>query len=164
MANPILLPQAFESFNFIALAKKEQNPKNRIRFIAMANIQDGKPLTEIADSLKIHWKTIQAWIANFRKNGIEGLYVKVTKIKPRKIHEEIEKWISNFINTLNSKDTGGYITGKQLHALVKQEFSIKCCLSTIYNALHRLKYSWITSRSKHPKSSEEVQQEYKKIS
>ena len=164
MANPIILPQGFKNFNFVALARREQNPRNCVRLIAMANIQDGKPLTEIAASLKIHWKTIQAWIANFRKNGIKGLYVKVTKIKPRKIHEEIEKWISNFIDGLNNKDTGGYITGKQLHVLVEKEFSIKCCLSTIYNALHRLKYSWITSRSKHPKSSKEVQQEYKKIS
>lgn len=164
MANPLLLPDQFEKFDFALLARKEQNPKNRIRLIAMANIQEGKPLSQIAESLKVHWKTIQTWIANFRKFGINGLYVKATKLKPRKITEAIDKWIYDFIQTLNSKDTGGYITGKQLHALVEQEFSIKCCLRSIYNALHRLNFSWISSRSKHPKSNEEVQLEYKKFS
>lgn len=164
MANPILLPANFESYNFIAMSRKESNSKNRIRLIAMANIQEGKPLTHIAASLKVHWKSIQSWLANFRKQGISGLYVKSTKPKPRKLDDSVDKWIAKFMRALNEQDTGGYITGKQLHMLVEQEFATKCCLRTIYNTLHRLGFSWISSRSKHPKSDEEVQALYKKLS
>ena len=164
MANPILLPQNFASYDFVMMSRKEPNPKNRIRLIAMANIKDGKPLTVVADSIKVHWKTVQSWLSNFRNNGIQGLYVKTRKLKQRKLDETVEKWISEFINALNAKDTGGYITGKQLHILVEKEFSTNCCLRTIYNTLHHLNYSWISSRSKHPKSDEEVQRLYKKLS
>ena len=64
MANPILLPTNFSEYNFQKLAKKEPNPANRIRLIAMANIQEGKTLTSIATMLKVHWEvsaTVRAW-------------------------------------------------------------------------------------------------------
>lgn len=159
-----MLPENFANFNFIRMSKREANPKNRIRLIAMAHIQEGKTLSYVASSLKVHWNTIQTWLRKFRNHGISGLYVKVNKPKQGKISEINEKWIADFISALNAEDTGGYITGRQLHRLVEQEFSIKCCLRTIYNTLHKLNFSWISSRSKHPKSDEEIQLLYKKIS
>jgi transposase len=164
MATQILLPNDFLNYDFVAMARKEANSKNRMRLIAMANIKDGKTLTQIADSLKIHWKTIQVWLAQFRKGGINALYVKTTKNKPKKLNDAIEIWVAEFINNLNSKETGGYTTGKQIHALIEQKFSIKCCLRSVYNLLHRLNFSWITARSKHSKSDPEAQELYKKLS
>lgn len=164
MSNPILLPANFETYNFVAISRKEQNPKNRVRLIAMAHIQDGKTLKQVAEALKFHWSTIQTWLRNFRNFGIERLYVKTTKAKSCKIPIVAEIWIEKFLTMLSSQHTGGHITGKQLQAIIKKEFSIKCCLQTIYNTLHRLKFSWITSRSKHPKSDAEIQELYKKFS
>lgn len=164
MSNPILLPVNFETYNFVAMSKTEQNPKNRIRLIAMAHIQDGKTLKQTAESLKVHWSTIQTWLRNFRNLGIEHLYVKATKAKSSKISKPAEIWIVNFLTMLSNHATGGHITGRQLQSIIRKEFSIKCCLQTIYNTLHRLKFSWITSRSKHPKSDPEIQELYKKFS
>ncbi len=76
----------------------------------------------------------------------------------------IEKWISDFINALNSDKSGGHITGKQLHTLVENQFSISCSLRTIYNTLHQLNFSWVSARSIHPKSDLEAQEQYKKLS
>ena len=104
----------------------------------------------------------KGWLKNFRKEGIEGLYIKTTKYKPSKITNEIKTWISDFVKTLYSDEVGCTITGKQLLSLVKEEFDIKCCLQTIYNTLHRLDLSWISCRSKHPKSDAEFQELYKK--
>lgn len=164
MSNPIILPANFETYNFIAMSKKEQNPKNRIRLIAMANIQEGKTLKQVSESLKVHWNTIQTWLRNFRNFGIAHLYVKATKVKPTKISKQAETWIINFLTELSSNEAGGYITGKQLKLIIAKEFSVQCCLQTIYNTLHRLKFSWISSRSKHPKSDTEIQELYKKFS
>lgn len=164
MSNPILLPANFETYNFVAMSKKERNPRNKIRLIAMAHIQDGKTLKQTAASLKVHWNTIQTWLRNFRNFGIERLYIKPTKVKPSRISKQAEIWLVNFLTMAGSDDTGGHITGKQLQSIITKEFSIKCCLQTIYNTLHRLKFSWITSRSKHPKSNAEIQELYKKFS
>ena len=163
MSNPIQLPTGFETYDFVSMAKKERNSKNKIRLIAMAHIQDGKTLKETGAALKVHWCTVQTWLRNFRNFGIEHLYVKTTKVKSSKISKKVEMWIIEFLTMLSNHATGGYITGKQLQSIITNEFSITCCLQTVYNALHRLKFSWITSRSKHPKSDAEVQELYKKF-
>ena len=66
------------------------------------------------------------------------------------------------INNLNDSKTGGYITGKELHNMLVEKYDAKCSLKTIYNTLYRLGFSWITSRSIHPKTKQKVQDEYKK--
>ena len=163
MPNPIILPSDFNEYDYAKLARSESNPKNRVRLLAMANIKKGMSLQEIGMVLQVHWKTIQQWLYRFRKEGILGLYVRATKPKPTKLGPKIEKWISKFMEQLYSTSVSGRITGKQLHNLVSKEFSITCSLKTIYNTLDRLKLSWISCRSKHPKSDDEVQELYKKL-
>jgi len=68
------------------------------------------------------------------------------------------------INALSESKTGGYITGKELHNMLVEEYDTKCALRTVYNTMHRLGFSWITSRSMHPKSNQETQNTYKKTS
>mgnify|MGYP000265039919 FL=1 len=162
MPRPIKLPLDFDKYDYAGLSKKESNHKNKIRLLAMSNIKDGMSLQDTGKVLKTPWKTIQTWLQNFRKYGISSLYVKTTKYKPPKITEEVKVWISNFMKTLYSNQVGGSITGKQLLCLVKQHFAIECCLQTIYNTLHSLNLSWISCRSKHPRSDIEVQELYKK--
>ena len=162
MARHIILPDDFHQYDFTKLARKESNPKNRVRLLSMANIKDGMTLKATSKVLKVHWKTIQSWLTNFRAHGISGLYVKTTKHKPTKLHPDVKIWISNFMKVLYSDQVGGRITGTQLLCLVKKHFSVECCLQTIYNTLHHLDLSWISCRSKHPKSDLEVQELYKK--
>ena len=163
MSNPIILPSNFHKYDYAKLARKESHPKNRIRLLAMANIKEGMTLEAIGKVLKVNWKTIQTWLYRFRKEGISGLYVRTTKYKPTKLGTKVEQWICDFMKALYSDPTGGSITAKQLLGLVKQHFSVECCLQTIYNTLHRLNLSWISCRSKHPKSDQEVQRLYKKL-
>ena len=164
MPNTLLLPENFSAYDFVSLAKKEPHPQNRLRLIAMSHIQEGSTLKVVASYIKVHWKSVQRWLTNFRLGGLDALYVKATKHKPQKLNDEIQNWIKSFLEALNANDTGGYITGKQLHNLIEKEFSVNCCLRTVYNTLHRLKFSWITARSKHPKSDAEIQELYKKLS
>ena len=163
MPNPLKLPSDFDQYNYTNLSRSEKNPKNKVRLLAMANIKAGMTLKSIAPVLNVHWKTIQQWLYRFRKEGISGLYVRSTKEKPTKLGADIEKWISQFMEALYSTSVGGRITGKQLHKIVCKEFSVSCSFKTIYNTLHRLNLSWISCRSKHPKSDKEVQEVYKKL-
>lgn len=162
MPRPIKLPINFYDYDYAELAKKECNLKNKIRLLAMANIKDGMSLKDTGKVLKTSWHTIQTWLQNFRKEGLVGLYIKTTKYKPSKITYEIKSWINDFMEALYSNQVGGSVTGKQLLYIVQEHFSIDCCLQTIYNTLHSLKLSWISCRSKHPKSNDEVQEIYKK--
>jgi hypothetical protein len=46
---------------------------------------------------------------------------------------------------------------------IKRKFGVTYCLDNIYRRLNSLRFSWITSRSKHPKQSQEIQECFKKI-
>lgn len=162
MPRPIKLPTNFYKYNYVDMYKKESNHKNKIRLLAMSHIKAGLSLQETSEVIKTPWATVQSWLQNFRKEGLKGLYIKTTKYKPPKITSEIKNWINDFVKVLYSNQVGGSITGRQLLSLVQKHFGIKCCLQTIYNTLHSLNLSWISCRSKHPKSDDEVQDLYKK--
>ena len=114
--------------------------------------------------VKVHWQTVQSWLRGFRNNGFEGLFESQRSGAPRKLNTIQESAIFDKINELSASKTGGYITGKELHNMLIEQYNTKCALRTVYNAMHRLGFSWITSRSMHPKSNKETQNAYKKTS
>jgi len=142
--------------------KHEGHGRNRIRLLAMHHLQLGKSFKEISAIVKSHWKTVQSWLRRFRNHGFEGLFESQRSGARRKINTLQESALFDKINTLSESKTGGYITGKELHKMLLEEYGAKCALRTVYNTMHRLGFSLITSRSMHPKSNQETQNTYKK--
>jgi len=128
----------------------------------MHHLQLGKSFKAISAIVKLHWKTVQSWLRRFRNHGFEGLFESQRRGAPKKLNTQQESAIFDKINALSESKTGGYITGKELHNMLLEEYGAKCALRTVYNTLHRLGFSWITSRSMHPKSNDETQTTYKK--
>ncbi|MCK5345887.1 MAG: helix-turn-helix domain-containing protein [Candidatus Heimdallarchaeota archaeon] len=157
-----MLPKDFAKHNFLERSRREANPRNRLRLLAMSHLQDGKTLSAVADAVKVHWKTVQAWIKRFREDGFAGLLESPRSGAPKRLNEDQENFIKNKIESLSKNSTGGYITGKDLHEMLCKQMQANCCLRTVYNALHRLNFSWITARSKHEHGNSEIQEKYKK--
>lgn len=144
------------------MLRKEPHPRNRQRLLAMAHLQDGKDIQSVAASVKVHYKTVQSWLSRFRANGFEGLFESKRSGAKRKVTQAQETWLIDKLTQLSKAPEGGYITAKMLHEMLEDEHSLKCHLKTVYNTLHRLGFSWITSRSRHPNSDEQAQEAYKK--
>ena len=146
------------------MMKHESHGRNRIRLLAMHHIQSGKSFKAISTIVKFHWKTVQSWLRRFRNHGFEGLFESHRSGAPRKLNTQQESAVFDKINKLSASKTGGYITGKELHNMLIEKYDAQCSLKTVYNTMHRLGFSWITSRSMHPKSNQEIQNTYKKTS
>lgn len=164
MARPLVLPDGFTDHDFKLMMMRESHGRNRVRLLAMHHLQLGKSLKYVSNIVGVHWKTVQSWLKRFRVSEFPGLFESPRSGAPRKITGEAETWLSEKICTLSEAKTGGQITGKELQQLLLKEHGVSCALKTIYNKLHQLNYSWITSRSMHPKSSAKVQEDYKKTS
>ncbi|MFT6899436.1 MAG: transposase [Paraglaciecola sp.] len=54
------------------------------------------------------------------------------------------------------------LKGTLVIAYVEQEFAVTYSLKNTYHVLHSLGFLWLTSRSKHPKQSQEAQYKFKK--
>ncbi|GIU12122.1 Winged helix-turn helix [Shewanella morhuae] len=52
---------------------------------------------------------------------------------------------------------------KDLSHFIQSEFCVIFKQANIYCLLHQLGFSWITTRSRHPKQSEAVQEAFKKL-
>jgi transposase len=69
----------------------------------------------------------------------------------------------DYIDKESKSSRGGRLVGTDIQSFIEHNFGYKYHLSSVYKLLHRLGFSWITSRSKHPKQSIEAQQDFKKI-
>jgi transposase len=70
--------------------------------------------------------------------------------------------LAEYIKQNNIKPSGGRLTGADIHLYIKEEFDQEYHPDHVYNVLKKLNFSWITSRSKHPKQSQKAQDEFKK--
>lgn len=68
----------------------------------------------------------------------------------------------DYIDQHSRSAKGGRLTGEAIRLYIADEFQVNYHSSAIYKLLHLVGFSWITSRSKHPKQSQAVQYEFKK--
>jgi transposase len=153
----------FKNIDFTALAKRETNARKKLRLLALAHFQDGMNKATIARMLKVSRGSVNKWVALFLQNGLAGLDYKPSPGRPPKLSSgECEK-VSLFITQSSRSSKGGRIIAADIQRYIQDNFGVQYQQSNIYRLLHELGFSWISSRSKHPKQSEEVQEAFKKI-
>ena len=73
---------------------------------------------------------------------------------------EFNSFINNSLSII--KESGGRLNAETLVSLINEKFGVKYSRTNVYRLLHALNFSWITSRSRHPKQSQEIQEDFKK--
>jgi hypothetical protein len=69
----------------------------------------------------------------------------------------------DYIGKQSQSASGGRLDGEMLQTYIQRAFSISYHQNSIYKLLKSLNITWTTSRSKHPKPSEEAQENFKKL-
>lgn len=146
-----------------SLIAKEINGRMRMRLLALSHIKDGADRAQTAIYLKISRKAVNDWAKKFYENGLDGLKEKARAGRPCKLTAEQLITFKEYVIENSIKPNGGRLTGKSLVNFIQEEYGVTYCLDNIYRLLNSLNLSWITSRSKHPKQSQEVQDDFKKI-
>lgn len=150
--------------DFISLAKAEtSDARRRIRLLALAHFQDGHTRTQIALFLKVGRNSVNKWVANFHAHGLAGLDTVRPPGRPAGLNELQRSQLREFIDEQCLRTSGGRLQGMDIQAYIEQTFGVIYRLSNIYRLLHEMGFSWITSRSKHPKQAPQVQETFKKL-
>lgn len=157
------LENKLKSIDIKALIAKETNGRMRIRLLALLHLKEGANRAETAIYLKSSRKAVNDWAKNFYENGLDGLKEKPRTGRPCHLTPEQLMTFKEYVISNSVKHNGGRLTGQFLVSYIKEEFGITYCLDNIYRLLNSLGFSWITSRSKHPRQSEEIQESFKKI-
>lgn len=138
--------------DFFQLARHEPHPRTRIRFLALGHLKAGKSKQEIAEMFQIVLITLRRWVLRFIAEGLDGLKEQPGKGRKKKLLAEKEEEFRQEVENLQTRREGGRIRGQDIQVLLKEKFSVDHALPSVYHVLERCGLSWISARSKHPKS------------
>ena len=157
------LEKKLNPIDFKSLISKETNGRLRIRLLAMLHIREGANRTETAKYLKVNRRMVNDWAKRFFNEGLDGLKEKPRTGRPKKLTIEQLSQFSEYVKSEAVKPNGGRLNGHDFANYIDDKFDVRYTVQNVYLLLHQLNFSWITSRSKHPKQSEEKQEDFKKI-
>ena len=152
-----------KEIDFKKLASQQKSIQMKMRLLALSHFQDGHSRTQIAQFLKVSRTSVNKWVRLFLEEGLAGLEEKPRSGRPAFLTASQRGQLAQFIKTRSQSETGGRLIGSDIHAYIVQEFGKHYHPDSIYYLLKHMGFSWITSRSKHPKQSQQVQDDYKKI-
>ena len=152
-----------KSKQLLALSRKEPNARKRIRLLAVSLFFEGENRTNIAKHLNTARGSVNKWVSNYLNNGISGLNNKPIKGRPAKLTPLQLDTLSEYVKQSASSSEGGRLMGEDIAQYIYEQFTVRYHTDHIYKLLKKLGFSWITSRSKHPKQSKESQEAFKKV-
>jgi len=140
------------------LYKKEKDWQDRRRYQALWLLRKGKKLSEVAELVGVHYRTVQEWVKWYREGGLEE--VRKHRLgeaggpKARLGEEELAK--------LKAKvEEGEFKTIWEAMEWVKDEFGVTYRYWGMRWVFKRLRLKKKVPRPQNPKASKEKQQEWK---
>lgn len=147
--------------DFGVLYKERGQQKFGIRLLAMLKLQSGESMTTVCSLLGKTQKTIREWRRIYEREGLESL-LKIHSGRGRTERLQEKLSFKNAIESLQDQRQGGRIQCQDIVDMVAEKYGIHYSRSGMYHVLHRLGFSWITSRSKHPQQDPAVLEAFKK--
>lgn len=155
------LVQKIQDYDFKLEYKNERNPIIKIKFLALHHLQSGKLLKDVADIILYDESAIRRWVRSFIEFDYEGLIEREGRGKKPRLPCEQEEIFKIELDILHDEKNGGRVTVDDIQQLLLKKFDCNYSRSGIYTLLDRLNIVWITGRSKHPKHSPELIEEFK---
>ncbi|MFA0069777.1 transposase, partial [Vibrio breoganii] len=144
---------SLDNTDFKKLASQQKTIQMKVRLLALAHFKEGHSRTQIAKYLKVSRTSVNKWVKVFFEEGLEGLQEKPRTGRPAYLNEEQRKQLSEFIQKAAESPSGGRLVGSDIHDYIVEHFDKHYHPNSIYYLLEHMGFSWITSRSKHPKQS-----------
>lgn len=161
MENIRKLVEKIQDYDFNSEYKRERNPVIKIKFLALHHLQSGMYLKDVADIVLYDEKALREWIRRFIEFDYEGLIEKEGRgQKPRFPDTKIDEF-KDCLDQLHDDKNGGRVTVEDIQKLLADKFDCNYSRSGVYTLLDRINIVWISGRSKHPKHSQEVIENFK---
>jgi transposase len=142
-------------------AARSSNLRDRLRIVLHA--LDGEAGSAIARRLGCGERVVRKWVHRYNKGAIAGLADLPRSGRPRKLPRESEPGLEERLNAAPRPEDGVCtLRGVDVRRILAEEFGVEYSSSGTYVMLHRLGYSSLMPRPKHPKSDAAAQEEFEK--
>lgn len=144
-------------------ARREPDARIRTRLLAMRLILLGHSASDAAQTLGLGLTRTCAWVERFNASGPKGLRDLPRRPKPSKLKPEFVSAFKARVRAgATDEDQVATLRGVQFQRILKNEFEAPVSLGGTYYLIHKLGFSNLVPRSKHPASDPVAQDAYKK--
>lgn len=151
----------YKQVDFQKMARSESCPRIRERLLGFYNLMIGKNRIEAAKAVGRNPEWLRSWVLRYDEGGYENLFDKAKPGQPKHLTKEQEEELVQDIIQMQDDRDGGRITGNEIREHIEKKYNKTFKNNSIYDLLHRLGLSWVSSRSKHPKSDDKKQKTFK---
>jgi len=163
MPRPLTVQTSLTPDQLAKIAKKEPNARVRQRLLAVRLVVMANTVPQAAKAVGLKQRQTRNWVHRFNAEGLNGLRdrprpgqpVKLPRQKEQAFRERIEKGTG-------PKDPTGNLRVKDIQMILREEFGTDYCLGGTYFLLHRLGFSSLVPRPRHPQADPQAQAEFKK--
>jgi len=149
----------------VRLTGRQKRVREHDRFRAVVLAREGKSARRIAGILNHGLRPVQRWIERYNKGGPAGLMeAKGRGRKPRLTAEQEPAFGQRLNAGPREADQTCAFHGKDIQRILENEFGVVLKLSAVYELLHRLGYSRLCPRPRHPEADPAARETFKKTS
>lgn len=116
-----------------------------------------------ASQLKAAKASVSLWVCSYPEQGLAGLEDKPRPGKKPSLSNEPKRRLDRYIEFKAQSDEGGRLTMADIQQYISSEFNAEYHPNHIYKLLKSMGLRWITSRSRHPKQTQSLQDAFKTV-
>lgn len=152
-----------EDQDLFQAAKRERDGRVVTRILSIGHLLRGNTVPTTSQIFGISEAQLRRWVHRYNSKGLAGLHDLPRSGRPTLLEAN---QTSSFTNRLkqgpDAKQGLSAYRGCDIQDLLQEEFDATYTLSGTYALLHRLGYSSLVPRPKHPKSDTNTQEAFKK--
>lgn len=144
-------------------ARRERNPRVRIRLLLIRQVMEGEAATVSGLRLGIGRSQACVWVRRFNEAGVEGLMDKPRAPRRSRLAPELEEeFRGRVLQGPRPEEGRSAFRGRDIMRILQGEFRAPCSLSGAYYILHRLGFECLSPRPVHPGADPKEQEDFKK--
>jgi transposase len=160
---PLKITYAITTAALTAAVKKERDARVRTRTHAMRMILSGETVPVAAEALGVGEWQLRKWVHRFNTEGLSGLRDHPHPGQPPKLSpEKVDEFKQRIRKGAIDIDRVCALRGKDIQRILSEEFGAKYSICGVYVLLHRLKFSPLVPRPRHPRADAAAQDVFKK--
>jgi transposase len=145
------------------MARRQTRAREHTRFRAVVLAREGKTAPQIAGALGCGRRPAQEWVRRYNLGGTAALAERRHTGRPPRVSAEQGRELGLRIDAGPAPADGTCaFHGEDVRRILEQEFGVVLKLSAVYDLLHRLGYSRLCPRPRHPGADPAAREAFKK--
>lgn len=165
MRQPLTITYHITVKELSGLIRKAKDGRVRQRLMAIKFMAQGHTVPQVAARMDIAERPLRKWVYRFNAQGPEGLKDAYRSGQPPKLNTEvIERFKSRVRQGVTQTDNVCSLRARDIQQILQKEFAASYSLGGTYFLLHRLGFSCLCPRPRHPHADIGAQDAFKKTS